>query len=205
MSRNTRSLLIYLFSLLLAGYAGFLLRQHYGFFCLCARPDLPEGSKMFLRENPNLFNVAVSRARAVLHVVGNRDWALGCGIPFIEKLARRTLSDQPSAGNLQANLYQSPWEERLAEALQQASIHAVPQCPIAGRFLDLAILNPKKVDVEIDGETAHRTAAGGRKDDDDWRDLQLQSPGWRVCRFWVYELREDLARCTQKVMSILTS
>jgi very-short-patch-repair endonuclease len=81
----------------------------------------------------------------------------------------------------------------------------VPQYPIAGRFLDLAILHPKKVDVEVDGETVHRTAGGGRKDDDYWRDLQLQSLGWRVCRFWVYELREDLAHCTQKVSSILTS
>jgi very-short-patch-repair endonuclease len=174
-------------------------------FSLCAGPDLPEGSKVFLRENPNLFNVAVSRARAVLHIVGNRDWALGCGIPFIQKLARRTLTDQPDAGRLQANPYQSPWEERLAEALRQAGINAVPQYPIAGRFLDLAILTPRKVDVEVDGETVHRTAGGGRKDDDYWRDLQLQSLGWRVSRFWVYELREDLARCTQKVIGILTS
>jgi hypothetical protein len=152
-------------------------------FSLCAGPDLPEGSKVFLRENPNLFNVAVSRARAVLHIVGNRDWALGCGIPFIEKLARRTLSGHSDAGRPQGDLYQSPWEERLAKALRQAGINAVPQYPIAGRFLDLAILTPKKVDVEVDGETVHRTAGGGRRDDDHWRDLQLQSLGWRVCRF----------------------
>jgi very-short-patch-repair endonuclease len=174
-------------------------------FSLCAGPDLPEGSKVFLRENPNLFNVAVSCARAVLHIVGNRDWALGCGIPFIEKLARRTLPGQPGVGRLQGNPYQSSWEEKLAEALRQVGIHTVPQYPIAGRFLDLAILNPKKVDVEVDGETVHRTAGGSRKDDDYWRDLQLQSFGWQVCRFWVYELREDLTRCTQKVISILTS
>jgi very-short-patch-repair endonuclease len=174
-------------------------------FSLCAGPDMPEGSKVFLREHPNLFNVAVSRARAVLHVVGNRDWALGCGIPFIDKLARRTLPGQPGAGRQQGNSYQSPWEERLGKALRQAGVHTVPQYPIAGRFLDLAILTPKKVDIEVDGETVHRTAGGGRKDDDYWRDLQLQSLGWSVCRFWVYELREDLTRCTQKVISILTS
>jgi len=77
-----------------------------------------------------------------------------------------------------------------AEALRQAGINAVLQYPIAGRCLDLAILAPKKVDVEVDGETAHRTAGGGRKDDNYWRDLQLQSLGWNVCRFWVYELRK---------------
>lgn len=174
-------------------------------FSLCAGPDQPEGAKVFLRENPNLFNVAVSRARAVLHVVGNRDWALGCGIPFIEKLARRTLPDHSRADRPRGDLYQSPWEERLAEALRQAGINTMPQYPIAGRFLDLAILTPKKVDLEVDGETVHRTAAGGRKDDDYWRDLQLQSLGWRVCRFWVYELREDLTRCTQRVLDILTN
>jgi very-short-patch-repair endonuclease len=174
-------------------------------FSLCAGPDLPEGSKVFLRENPNLFNVAVSRARAVLHVVGNRDWALGCGIPFMEKLARRTLPDQRDTRREQGTPYQSPWEEKLAEALQSAGINVVPQYPVAGRFLDLAILTPKKVDLEVDGESVHRTAGGGRKDDDYWRDLQLQSLGWTVCRFWVYELREDLTRCTQKVISILRS
>jgi very-short-patch-repair endonuclease len=79
----------------------------------------------------------------------------------------------------------------------------VPQYSIAGRFLDLAVLSPKKIDIEVDGESVHRTAGGGRKDDDYWRDLQLQSLGWRVRRFWVYELREDLSRCTQSIVDLL--
>jgi very-short-patch-repair endonuclease len=173
-------------------------------FSLCAGPDLPDGPKIFLRENPNLFNVAVSRARAVLHVFGNRDWALGCGIPFIEKLARRTLPSEPRPIGPQRELYQSPWEKVLAKALQEAGIDAIPQYPIAGRFLDLATLNPRKIDIEVDGESVHRTAGGGRKDDDYWRDLQLQSLGWRVCRFWVYELRENLPGCIQKVVDLLS-
>jgi very-short-patch-repair endonuclease len=99
--------------------------------------------------------------------------------------------------------YQSSWEKVLAEALRQAGIPVAPQYPVAGRFLDLAILNPRKIDVEVDGESVHRTAGGGRKDDDHWRDLQLQSLDWKVCRFWVYELREDLPRCVQKVIGLL--
>jgi very-short-patch-repair endonuclease len=86
--------------------------------------------------------------------------------------------------------------------LQQAGVNVVLEYPIAGRFLDLAIL-AGKLDVEVDGESAHRTAGGGRKDDDHWRDLQLQSLGWRVVRFWVYELRENLPRCVQQVVSLL--
>ena len=168
-------------------------------FSLCGGPNMPEGSTIFLRENPNLFNVAVSRARAVLHVVGNRDWALNSGVSFIEKLARRTLPSDGNKAAKKSELYQSPWERVLAEALREAGITVVPQYPIAGRFLDLAILNPLKIDVEVDGEAFHRTAGGGRKDDDHWRDLQLQSLGWKVCRFWVYELREDLPKCVQKI------
>jgi len=174
-------------------------------FSLCAGPEMPEGATIFIRENPNLFNVAVSRARAVLHVVGNRDWALSCGVSFVEKLARRTIPSTPGTRSAATEPYQSPWEKVLANALAQAGIKVIPQYPIAGRFLDLAILSPIKIDVEIDGESVHRTARGGRKDDDYWRDLQLQSLGWKVCRFWVYELRENLPRCVARVASLLVN
>jgi len=172
-------------------------------FSLCGGPDMPEGATIFLRENPNLFNVAVSRARAILHVVGNRDWALDCGVPFIQKLARRTLPEATAQRSVAREPYQSPWEKILAEALTEAGVKVIPQYPIAGRFLDLAVVHPVKVDVEVDGESFHRTAGGGRKDDDHWRDLQLQSLGWKVCRFWVYELREDLPRCVRRVVKLL--
>jgi len=169
-------------------------------FSLCGGPEMPAGATIFLKENPNLFNVAVSRARAVLHIVGNRDWALGCGVSFIEKLALRTMPGWVAAHRPQQELYQSPWEKVLADALRAAGVEVVPQHPVAGRFLDLGVLAPHKIDLEVDGESVHRTAGGGRKDDDHWRDLQLESLGWRVCRFWVYQLREDLPGCVERVV-----
>ena len=172
-------------------------------FSLCGGPDMPDGSTIFLRENPNLFNVAVSRARAVLHVIGNRDWALISGVKFIEKLARRTLSGSHPDRENTSEIYQSPWEKKLAMALTSAGIKVIPQHPAAGRFLDLAVLGPVKIDIEVDGESVHRTAGGGRKDDDHWRDLQLQSLGWKVRRFWVYELREDMTKCVDQIKNLL--
>ena len=172
-------------------------------FSLCGGPDLPIGGALFFNKEPNQFNVAVSRARAILHVFGNRTWASNCGISYIEKLARRNSGSNIEAPSANKDPYQSPWEKVMATGLQQAGIKTIPQYPIAGRFLDLAIVGRKKIDVEVDGESFHRTAGGGRKDDDHWRDLQLQSLGWRVCRFWVYEIREDLPRCIQKVASLL--
>jgi hypothetical protein len=95
--------------------------------------------------------------------VGNREWALSCGVSFIEKLAKRTIPGSGSARTNPREPYQSPWEKVLADALREAGLTPVPQYPIAGRFLDLAILNPRKIDVEVDGETVHRTAGGGER------------------------------------------
>ena len=57
-------------------------------FSLCAGPDMPPGSLSFLRETGNLFNVAVSRARALMHVVGNKGWSEACGVDSHTKLTK---------------------------------------------------------------------------------------------------------------------
>src|SRR5262245_15807752 len=112
-------------------------------FSLCGGPDMPRGATIFLRENPNLFNVAVSRARAVLHIVGNREWALNCGVSFIEKLAERTLPE--SKRPTQREPYQSPREKVLPKRcakLASALHHSIPSRAAS---------------------TVHRTAGGGRQ------------------------------------------
>jgi len=88
-------------------------------------------------------------------------------------------------------------------ALRAAGIQTTAQHPVAGRRLDLAVFAPRRLDIEVDGEAFHRMASGRRKDDDLWRDLQMQALGWKVCRFWVYELREDMARCVERVRTLL--
>jgi len=88
--------------------------------------------------------------------------------------------------------------------LIDAGIQAIPQYPVAGRFLDLGVLSPIKLDIEVDGEGCHRTAGGGRKDDDVWRDEQMMSHGWKICRFWVYQLKEDMDGCVAKVLRLLS-
>lgn len=164
------------------------------FFSLCCGPNMPDGSRSFITKDGNLFNVAITRARAALRMVGNRDWALSCNISFIKKCAKRT-SNSESKPKDHEELYQSPWEKKLHKALIEAGIDAVPQYAVAGRFLDLAVLSPIKLDIEVDGEAFHRTAGGSRKDDDIWRDEQMMGCGWQVCRFWVYQLAEDMPGC----------
>ena len=98
-------------------------------FSLCAGPDMPAGSLHFLRETGNLFNVAVSRARAVLHVVGNRNWASYCGIRHVERLARPVHFTEPGPEPGSWAPHESPWEKYLFEALKAAGLSPIPQHP----------------------------------------------------------------------------
>jgi very-short-patch-repair endonuclease len=143
--------------------------------------------------------VAVSRARAVCLVFGDREVARSCGIPHIvallDHVARRERPGRPK----DAKPFQSPWEERLYEALLARGVRTVPQFPVAGRFLDLAVPEVR-LDIEVDGDF-HRGPDGYRRTEDRWRDLQLRAAGWQVNRFWVYELKEDLDGCVERVLA----
>lgn len=174
-------------------------------FSLCAGPDMPRGSRAFLRETGNLFNVAVSRARAVMHVIGNQTWAKHCGIKHIQNLARPIQQDNRQAEKGKWYPHESPWEEILFNALTARGLKPIPQYPVSGRRLDIALVGEgrlsRKIDLEVDGDRYHRNRDGSRKKDDIWRDIQLQGMGWIVMRFWVYQLREDLDAHVEKIVT----
>jgi very-short-patch-repair endonuclease len=169
-------------------------------------PGMPRGSLWFLSEGRNRFNVAVSRARALLHVFADQGWCRDCGIPHIQALhqaweSHAAASEQP----FRADLIGPVWEPKLAEALRKAGISFEQQRPECGRYLDFAIVGDGvKLDVEVDGESFHRSSDGLRKIDDLFRDLMLIANGWKVLRFWVYQLREDMDACVQKVRAAMT-
>lgn len=171
-------------------------------FSLCAGLGMPAGSLSFLRETGNLFNVAVSRARALLHVVGNKEWAKSCGIKHVQNLTVSRIKRQYHAQESPWHPHESPWEQILHNALVSKGLEPLPQFPVSSRRLDLALIrkgdNPLQIDIEVDGD-CHRNSDGSRKIDDLWRDIQLRGMGWKVMRFWVYQLREDLESCVNKI------
>lgn len=165
----------------------------------CYGPDIPQGAAWFLRDQVELFNVAVSRARAVCHVFGNLEAARRSSIPHLAQLANRI--GRPRYEPLFDDRFDSPWERRLYEALAGHGIEAMPQYPLAGRQLDLAIVKGGvQLDIEVDGDAWHRDPDGFRKVSDLWRDHLVRSLGWRVLRFWVYELRDDMEECIDRVV-----
>ena len=172
-------------------------------FSLCGGPNMPRGSHFFLRDSGNLFNVAVSRARAVLHVIGNKAWAQKCGVRHIEQLASPQRKTSLPKHKGPWHPHESPWEEKLYNALVKSGLEPRPQFSVASRRLDMALIrhgdNPFKIDIEVDGD-CHRNPDGSRKLDDTWRDIQLMGLGWKVMRFWTYQLREDMTGCVGKIL-----
>ena len=177
-------------------------------FSICGGPEMPAGSRSFLRETGNLFNVAVSRARAVLNVVGNQTWARRCGIRHIERLAAPKAIVSDSNHKTPWHPFESPYEEILFNALKEVGLEPRPQLPVSSRRMDMALVRegekPLKIDIEVDGD-CHRNSNGSRKIDDHWRDIQLQGLGWQVMRFWTYQLREDLPGCVEKIRKAWSS
>lgn len=171
-------------------------------FSLVGGNDMPRGSLGFLQGNANRFNVAVSRAKLVMHVLGDKVWSEQCGISYVSELLHRCQESGVATRSrrVRTDLIGPVWEPRFAEALKQAGLPVEQQCPAAGYFLDIGLLRDGlKLDVEVDGECHRDVMTGRRKIDDIYRDMILKSLGWQVLRFWVYELQEDFDGCVQRV------
>ncbi|HUT61255.1 MAG TPA: AAA domain-containing protein [Phycisphaerae bacterium] len=168
------------------------------------QPGVPRGSEWYItsRETRNLWNVAISRARALLHVIGNRQMCLQSEAKHLRLLATPpSPSCEPEPGK---PVFESVWERRLYEACVDAGLMPLTQYPLAGCRLDLAFPEAR-LDVEVDGERYHRDASGRRKAEDLWRDLTVRAAGWMPLRFWVYELREDMTGCVRRIQSHLAA
>jgi very-short-patch-repair endonuclease len=154
-----------------------------------------EGALAFYQRERRRLNVAVSRARALCLVVGDRDFASACRVPVLSRLA--AAADRTAAPR---DGFDSKWERLLDAALRQRGLNPIPQYPVGNRSLDLAI-DPEgaKLDIEVDGRRWHTDADGNRKIADRLRDRELMARGWSVRRFWVHELAENMEKCVDLV------
>ena len=183
-------------------------------------PVVSEGAKpgalAFLRSNDNLFNVAITRARGLLHVVGDRKAATNSGIHYLEEFARYVsgLGAEPGVGPVAPVPLAGPdypsvsrpelvseWERVFYRALYAAGIRSmIPQFTVEQYILDFAIIEgDRRLNIEIDGERYHRSWTGELVLRDQLRNQRLIELGWEVKRFWVYEIRDRLPECVHFV------
>lgn len=143
----------------------------------------------------NILNVAISRAKALLLVVGDKEEAKNSQSSIIRKLAHYDPFKKPSEP-----VCESIYEQMLVDELVRQGIEHKIQYPLVGRRLDVAIECDKcKIDVEVDGVHYHTNADGCRKLQDMYRDVQIKSAGWLVLRFWSFDLRNNMSACIERI------
>jgi very-short-patch-repair endonuclease len=176
---------------------------------------MSEAALGFLRGNPNLFNVAISRARAALIVVGDRDAALDGRVGYLARFAAYSgrVGQQDGAAALAATTDLGPeypavsnpgrvsrWEHLFYRALYRAGVRPLPRHPVERYVLDLALLNgSRRLAIEIDGDRYHRNWDSELCRRHQIRNHRLMELGWEVMRFWVYQVRDDLDRSVERV------
>lgn len=176
-----------------------------------------QGALGFLRNTGNLFNVAITRARAALVVVGDMSYCATCGVSYMEHfvdyirqrntlrnmaegIATDTISFERTYPKVANPEQVSDWERLLYTALYDCGIHTIPQYPVDKYKLDLAIImGERMLDIEVDGEMYHRDWNGELSYRDQLRNQRLFELGWDMKRFWVYQIRDDLQGCIDQI------
>ncbi len=159
----------------------------------------------FLKRTGNVFNVAVTRARAGLIVVGDKSAARNSQVGHLARLAdyiqRLAVRSSSSARTSPLPLkFDSIWEERFYSALEDADIATIPQYNVEKYILDFALFDGgRRLNIEIDGERYHRDWNGELLRRDQLRNARLRELGWEVMRFWVYEVRDEMDHCIGRV------
>lgn len=178
--------------------------------------DTPASTVGFLNSTGNLFNVAITRARAVLVVIANYKYCADCNVLYLNKfvkyydnLGNNEPKVQLDASTTDSREYPyvanpeqvSEWEKVLYRALYNAGIQTIPQCSADKYKLDLAIIlsNGRKLDIEVDGTMYHQNWNGELCYRDQLRNQRLFELGWDVKRFWVYQIRDDMQWCIQQI------
>ena len=150
-------------------------------------------SLMFLKSTGNLFNVAITRARALLVTVGDKEYCKKCGVSYLEHFAEYSCGED-------APVESSEWEHILQNALSDAGIPVTAQYHVDKYYLDLALFyKGKKLDIEVDGAMYHQTWTGELSYNDQLRNQALMREGWDVIRFWVPQVRDQLPWCIAQI------
>jgi very-short-patch-repair endonuclease len=174
-----------------------------------------KGSELFLSRTGNLFNVAITRAKAGLIVIGDRTACINSSVDHFSKFAdhvnsvqeqtlQSTESEKIDFGfrypQVASTDIVSDWEKLLYTTLYKHGIRTQPQYKIDKYSLDLAlIIGERKLDIEVDGEAYHRSWNGELLRRDKIRNKRLIELGWDVQRFWVYEIRDNINNCIVRI------
>lgn len=169
---------------------------------------------------PNLFNVAITRARAALWIIGNKEDCMNFAheelsnlTKYVNNLGERVVKKEeipsfrtkkyPHNYVKELNVSYTEWEVLLYEELAKNGIYAVPQFQVDQYKLDLAVFdqkNDRKLNIECDGHEFHSDEKGELITKDRIRNLKMIEQGWDVKRFWNNQIRDNLQNCVSQII-----
>lgn len=164
-------------------------------------PKFHHGTLNFL-ENPNVFNVSITRAKKKLIVVSSvqpKDLPNGLLKEFLLYSNDAPLSEIPRG------VFDSKFEEQVAQALERSGFKVWPQYQAAGFYIDLAVGDGKNwIAVECDGPT-HFEMKDKQNYYDVWRQGILERAGWKFFRISYREWEHDSDKQIANIREALNS
>ena len=165
--------------------------------------DYNPNSLRFL-EDPNLFNVAITRAAERLDLVTSvRLSDLPAGDRhYLSKFLRHAETVVDPERN--ADLFRSDFERDVCAALRDRGLRVLTNYPSCGYEIDLVVSNAhRSVAVECDGHPSHFQANGSYTIEDIQRHTVLLRAGWTIHRIPLSSWRADPARHLDMIVGLL--
>jgi very-short-patch-repair endonuclease len=161
--------------------------------------------------NPELLNVALSRARRLLYIVGDYEFCKADGGP-LGKIARvfKEITDEVASADAAAvGKFDTEEERTLFSRLQkipeiESNFSLELKKTVGPYTLDIALSGTIKIDIECDG-SQHEIIDGIPVATDIRRDAYLRAEGWEVIRIPNYRIHTELNEVTAEIIAVLRS
>ena len=157
----------------------------------------------WVEQQRNLINVAASRARRALIVVGHPTAPTQLHVPTLASLRKAATEKHPEYG-AEWMVHSEP-EKRLLEAMYKADLKPLVKPIVEGFELDFAFVTEGggRFDIEVDG-SQHIDARGRQRRRDVVRDRILESAGWEVLRYPAWRCLMDPIGVAEEIKATIT-
>ena len=159
------------------------------FSCVLADGISAQAAK-WVQSERRLINVAVSRARETLIVVGNPDIGV-FECPTLTSLHMFAKTVHDFADSRIGPRIDSEAERRLYEAMMSAGLDPISKVDVEGYELDFGLISgPRRIDIEVDGDQHYEKSVGNHlrlRRQDIARDRVITRAGWLVERIPAWE------------------
>ncbi len=164
-------------------------------------PNISDHGSRWVERERQMINVAVSRARQLLVIVGHPDMERWGG-PTLTSLRDYATSVVEDPGSVRWRT-DSESEQRLLRAMREGDLTPQAKVLVEGFELDFAIQGADGwLNVEVDGDQ-HIDDRGQQIREDVVRDRILQSDGWRVLRIKAWRCWTDLNQVVEEIKRTL--